>query len=179
MMYKMPKRWWEWACQEGYMNQLGIVSKYTYHFRNLISHPQVENYKPSRACVITEATYPPHAGVKKRQRTPVQKVLVSQSCPTLFDPIDCSPPGSSVHKILQAKRIPEWVAIPFSKGSSQPRDRTHISCIAGRFFTVWVIMEALCSNCAPSKCPPQISSVSPWALPKMEMYYLLRQLAPF
>ena len=109
------------------MNQLGIVSKYTYHFRNLISHPQVENYKPSRACVITEATYPPHAGVKKRQRTPVQKVLVSQSCPTLFDPIDCSPPGSSVHRILQAKRIPEWVAIPFSKGSSQPRDRIHIS----------------------------------------------------
>ena len=46
-----------------------------------------------------------------------------------------SPPGSSVHGILQA-RILEWVAIPFSRGSSQPRDQTWVSCIAGRFFTV-------------------------------------------
>ena len=46
-------------------------------------------------------------------------VLVAQSCPTLCDPVDCSPPGSSVHGILQA-RILEWVAILFSRGSSQP-----------------------------------------------------------
>ena len=60
-----------------------------------------------------------------------------QSCPTLCDPIDCRPPGSSVHGILQA-RIPEWVSMPFSRGSSWPRDQTFISCnssIAGRFFT--------------------------------------------
>ena len=49
-----------------------------------------------------------------------------QSCPSLCDPMDCSPPGSSVHGILQA-RILEWVAIPFSRGSSQPRNRTRIS----------------------------------------------------
>ena len=49
------------------------------------------------------------------------KVLVSQSCLTLFDPMDCSPPGSSVHGILQA-RILEWVAISISRGSSQLRD---------------------------------------------------------
>ena len=55
-------------------------------------------------------------------------VFVAQSCPTLCDPMDCSPPGSSVHGILQA-RILEWVAIPFSKGSSWPRDRTRVSCI--------------------------------------------------
>jgi len=48
--------------------------------------------------------------------------------------MDWSPPGSSVHGILRA-RIPEWVAIPFSRGSSQPRDRTQVSCIAGRLFT--------------------------------------------
>ena len=48
---------------------------------------------------------------------------VAQSCPTLCNPVDCSPPGSSVHGILQA-RILEWVAISFSRGSSQPRDRT-------------------------------------------------------
>ena len=49
------------------------------------------------------------------------KVLVAQSCLTLYDPTDCSPPGSSIHGILQA-RIPEWVAIPFSIVSFQPRD---------------------------------------------------------
>ena len=59
---------------------------------------------------------------------------VSQSCPTLCDPMDCSPPGSSVHGSLQA-RIPEWVAMPSSRGSSPPRDQTHGSCTAGRFFT--------------------------------------------
>ena len=51
-----------------------------------------------------------------------------QLCPTVCDTLDCSPPGYSVHGILQA-RILEWVAIPSSKGSSQARDRTHISCI--------------------------------------------------
>ena len=54
------------------------------------------------------------------------KVLVAQSCPTLCDPMDCHPPGSSVHGILQA-RILEWVAMPFSRGSSQTRDRTWVS----------------------------------------------------
>ena len=62
------------------------------------------------------------------------KVLVTQSCPTLCDPMDCSLQGSSVHGILQA-RILEWVVMPFSRGSSWPRDQTHISCIAGGFFT--------------------------------------------
>ena len=54
---------------------------------------------------------------------------------TLCDFIDCSPPGSSVHGILQA-RILEWVAIPSYRGSSQPRDRTLVSYSAGRFFTI-------------------------------------------
>ena len=49
-------------------------------------------------------------------------------CLALCDPVDCSPPGSSVHGILQA-RLLEWVAKPFSRGSSRPRDRTHISCL--------------------------------------------------
>ena len=62
-------------------------------------------------------------------------VLVVQWCLTLCDPTDCSPPGSSVHGILQG-RILEWVAIPFSRGSSQPRDLTQVSCTAGRFFTI-------------------------------------------
>ena len=52
-----------------------------------------------------------------------------QVCLTLYNPINCSPPGSSVHGILQA-RILEWVAMPSSRGSSQLRDRTHMSCIS-------------------------------------------------
>ena len=63
---------------------------------------------------------------------------VAQSCPTLCDPMGCSLPGSSIHRIFQA-RILEWVAISFSRGSSQPRDWTWISCIVGRCFTIWAI----------------------------------------
>ena len=55
-----------------------------------------------------------------------------QSCPTLCDPTDCSPPGSSVHGISQA-RILESVAMPSSRGSSWPRDQTCVSCIAGLY----------------------------------------------
>ena len=66
-------------------------------------------------------------------------------CPTVCNPMDFSPPGSSVHGIFQAK-ILEWVAIPFSRGPSQAKDWTHVSCvscIAGGFLTCWAIGEAL------------------------------------
>ena len=59
---------------------------------------------------------------------------------TLCDPMDCSPPGSSIHGILQA-RIVEWVAISFFRGSSPPRNQTQVSCILGRRFTIWVTRE--------------------------------------
>ena len=65
----------------------------------------------------------------------MKESAVTQSCPTLCHPMDCSPPGSSVHGVLQAK-ILGWVAIPFSRGSSQPWDHTWVSCTAGRFFTI-------------------------------------------
>ena len=74
-------------------------------------------------------------------------VLVAKSCLTLCDPMDCGPPGSSVHGILQA-RILEWVAISFSRGSSQLRDQIpaqgsnpQVSCITGRLFTIWATRE--------------------------------------
>ena len=57
----------------------------------------------------------------------------------------CNPPDSSVHGILQLRRV-EWVAIPFFRGSSQPRDSIWVSCIAGRFFTIWTIIAALTSK---------------------------------
>ena len=65
------------------------------------------------------------------------EVKVAQSCLTLCDPMDCI-----VHGILQA-RILEWVAFPFSRGSSQPWDQTQVSCILGRFFTSWATRKAI------------------------------------
>ena len=61
---------------------------------------------------------------------------VAQSCPTFCDPMDYIVCG-----ILQA-RILEWVALPFSRGSSQPRDQTQVSCTTGGFFTSWATKEA-------------------------------------
>ena len=72
---------------------------------------------------------------------PQPACLVTQSCLALCNPMDCSLPGSSVNGILQA-RILEWVATSSSRGSSWPRDRTPVSYITGRFFTVWAIREA-------------------------------------
>ena len=69
------------------------------------------------------------------------KVLVAQSCPTLCNPKNCSPPGFSVHGILQA-RILKCVGILFSRGSTWPKDRIWVSCPVGRFFTLWVTREA-------------------------------------
>ena len=69
--------------------------------------------------------------------------LVTQLCPTLRDPLDCSLPSSSVHGIFSGKNT-EWIAISFSRGSSRLRDRTrvsYVSCIAGRFYTIWAIRE--------------------------------------
>ena len=67
-----------------------------------------------------------------------------QLCLTLCDPVDCSPPGSSAHGILQS-RILEWVAAPSSRGSSRLRDRTHVSVspsLIGGFFTTSATWEA-------------------------------------
>ena len=61
--------------------------------------------------------------------------LVAQSRLTLCDPMECSLPGSSVHGIFQASVL-EWVTLSFSSGSSQPRDQTWVSHIAGRLFTI-------------------------------------------
>ena len=67
---------------------------------------------------------------------------VAQSCPTLCNPMDCSLPGSFIHGIFQAREL-EWVAISFSRGSSWPRDRTRVSGIVGRRFTIWSTREVL------------------------------------
>ena len=79
--------------------------------------------------------------------------------------MDCSPPGTCVHGISQA-RILEWVAIPFSRGSSRPRDQTQVSCIAGRFFTIWATRKAQ-NEIHPSKCQGEISKL--WSQSQREL----------
>ena len=84
--------------------------------------------------------------MQTRWLTPWKEALsslkgVAQSSPALCDPMDCSLPGSSVHGIPQARTL-EWTAIPFSRGSSQPRDWTQVFCTAGGFFKVWATREA-------------------------------------
>ena len=77
----------------------------------------------------------------------------AQSCPTLCDPMNCSPPGSSVHGIFQA-RILAWVAICYARGSSLPRDRTHLSCVScidRQILYPWATWEALLVTYLP-KC---------------------------
>ena len=73
----------------------------------------------------------PKKGNTKESESEKVKVKVTQSSPTLCNPMDYT-----VHRILQA-RIVEWVAFPYSRESSQPKDRMQVSCIAGRFFTSW------------------------------------------
>ena len=72
----------------------------------------------------------------------------AQPCPNLCDPVYCSPPGSSVHGIFQV-RVVEWVSISFSRGSSQPRDRTQVYCIGMWILNHWATWEALlhCWKC--------------------------------
>ena len=72
----------------------------------------------------------------------LNKSEVTQLCPTLCNPVDCSLPGSSVHGIFQAIVL-EWIVISFSRGSSRPKDRTQVSCIVDRRFTAWATREVL------------------------------------
>ena len=108
------------------------------HIKNkLKQQQQKENTKMPFGHLAHETFDPSHAKSESESE-------VAQSCPTLCDPMDCSPPGSAVHGIFQA-RILEWGATAFSRGSSRPRDRTHVSMSpapAGGFFTMsatWAI----------------------------------------
>ena len=96
-------------------------------------------------------------------------MYLSLCCAHFFcDPMHCSPPGSSVHGILQA-RILEWVAIPFSRGSSRPRDQTRVCCIAGRLFTSeppGLVAKWCPALCSPIDCSmlASLSFTTSWSL---------------
>ena len=87
---------------------------------------------------------------------------VAQACPTLCDLMACSSPGSSVHGIFQA-RVLERVAISFSRRSSWPRDRTRVSCIAGRCFTIWATSDLVAT----------ITALISWALPSPGLWHAI------
>ena len=95
-----------------------------------------------------------------------------QSCPTFCDPVDCSPPGSFVHWILQTRTL-EWAAISFSRGSSQPRLQTHVSCIPciGRH-----VLYQLCLLESP--WIHSSSQISPVCLPHIRLFSRLTHVVP-
>ena len=96
--------------------------------------PQTWNFSRARFCLPHLSTLNPHLAQRSAQRASGYIVVSSLSRVQLFyDPMDCSPPGSSVHGISQA-RILKWVAIPYSKGSSQLRDGTQVSCNGRQIF---------------------------------------------
>ena len=93
---------------------------------------------------------------------PKVKVNITQSHPTVCNPMDYA-----VYGLLQA-RILEWVAFPFSRGSSQPRDQTQVCCIAGEFFTNWAAREAHPPKCY--SCVQSPSKISTWIASKLNMF---------
>ena len=90
--------------------------------------------------------------------------LVTQLRLIPCDPMDCSPPGLSVHRIFQA-RILEWVAIFFSRGSSWPRDQTQVTYIAGRHFTIWAPREILSESVCVLVISKPTRLLCPWNSP--------------
>ena len=115
----------------------------------LLSEPQIFiSVKTSNACLIGLLSVSQELIPRKFLLSCLTHALnimpvseVAQSCPTLCDPMDYSLPGSSIHGIFQV-RVLEWVAISFSRGSSQPGDWIQVSCIAGRHFTTWATRKA-------------------------------------
>ena len=110
---------WEYACQPLYV----IWCKVLLH----LSRYYTVWLKLSISCVCFLCTY--YLCEKHYKSITVHTYMNAQSCPTLCNPMDCGPPGSSVHGILQA-RIMEWVAMPSSRGSSWHRNRTCFSCVS-------------------------------------------------
>ena len=110
-----------------------LLSKYTEDAVSVIKRPNI--FGDNNVCHMAITHTHTHT------HTHCCFCLVAWSCPTLWDPIDCSLPDSSVRGIFQA-RILEWVAISFSTVSSWPRDQTYIFCIARRAFYCWLTRKS-------------------------------------
>ena len=102
------------------------------HQRNAnLNHNEISPHTCQNDCLKTMNTFYRGCGEKGTLLHCCRVCLVTQSCPTLCDPMDCSPSGSSVHGNSPSKNT-IVIAMPSSRGSSQPRDRTWVSCTAGR-----------------------------------------------
>ena len=124
---------------------------------NLKNHHQVNIYETHGN--QKSKTYNKHKKLKiKEHKHKTREVKVTTSCPTLHNSMDYT-----VYGILQA-RILEWLAFPFSRGSFQPRDRTQVSCIAGRFFTSWATGKALVKQIAIDIPNTNPAHVNIWGL---------------
>ena len=98
----------------------------------------------SRSASFTQTSFKGDSAKNRTVKLLQKQLLCCVSCsisPILCNPTDSSPPGSSIHGILQARML-EWVVIPFSRVYSQSRNQTWVSRIAGRFFTIWATMQA-------------------------------------
>ena len=114
-------------------------------------HEEVPPKSKIRAAIWSSNPTPEHTSGQ------TSKAEAAQSYPILCDPMDCSPPGSSVHGILQAV-ILEWVIIPFFRGYSPPRDWT---CTAGRFFIIWATINQK-DKCIPMFTAALIKAAKTW-----------------
>ena len=111
---------------------MGGYMKYAEYLWSILIKTESSEVDKPRSC-YTEWTK------SEREKKNHLLCLVTQLCPTLCDTMDCSPPVSSVHRDSFQARTLEWVVMPSSRGSSQPRNQTGMSYIVGRFFTSWDI----------------------------------------
>ena len=136
----------------------------SYRFSDIMGFPLLignldSESRASKSAIAIPRWSPDYGCLGYTALTPIQQYLKMwllgcnyvhvQSCPTFCNPMHCSPPDSSVHGISQA-RILEWVAIPFSRGSSPSRDQTTSPALAGGFFTTalpWVKVMRVGSSC--------------------------------
>ena len=133
--YVSPDSWIKMHALSGFtLNNHKFQKSCKYNMKNFFSFELLESwpYVPSFWNTSVCISYKQVHNLLKQE----SESEVAQSCPTLCDPMGCSLPGSSVHGIFQAMVL-EWIAISFSRGSSQPRDRTWVSRIVDRHFTVW------------------------------------------
>ena len=131
----LPWPFWDWDKEEKKKKMRIEVCQRDTRVNWMSSQwPKLEYHKQQNKVVLD---YNPRYNINVQESVHA----CAQLCPTLCDPMDCSPQGSSVHVILQA-RILEWVAIPFSRGSSRPRDQTQVSYIGRWILYHWATWEA-------------------------------------
>ena len=135
VLFAMAKRWKhpKYSSTDEWINKMWYV--HTVKYYSAINRKEILTYTTVKLEDIVLSEIIHHIKGKNTIRFHCMRYLYAmhdkrlQSCPTLCDPVDCSPPGSSVHGILQA-RILEWVAMPFSRGSSRLRDGTRVSYVS-------------------------------------------------